>query len=651
MNLRALKLYGTAAPNPEQRVLSAGPVTATLENGQLRWIGIGQAEAIRAIAFVVRDRAWGTPVPEIHDLKIAERGGGFRVTFTAVCRTPDGNFTWRGDFAGKADGTIRCVGVGAPDRDFQTGRTGFVILHPLAGFVGRPVEIEHTDGVTEKAKVPEAIDPAQPFFLVRAMTHSPTRGVKVTVRMEGDSWEAEDQRNWTDASFKTYSRPLALPRPYTIKKGEEVRQTVTLTVTGRLPKKAAGADRRVQIELGRARGAMPRLGLSVLPEDAEAALAVADIVKAAGVQHLNCRVDLRDPNWRAPLSSYQALAKTALAEIVLEIILSGRNTPTSELKEVRQAARNAGLRPVAVVVTPAADLKSYPPGTPAPAGVPSWHDIASAARNVFPRARIGGGMLSNFTELNRKCPPKRLFDFVTHATSSLVHAADDRSVMEAIETIGHIIGSTKRIIGGTPYRIGPAHIGNSFNPYGASYPQNPHGERVAMARVDPRHRGLFGAAWHLGYLSQVADGGLEAATMASPVGEFGIAYLKLAHAQPLFDDDRNARVYPVFHVIRGLAAAAGARRIPARSSDASRVRAVAWRTGEKTVLFLANLRENPVQVTLPIAAKPGSAIWMLDATTFDEAIRDVGFGGRTTALSGKRLTLSPFAVARLEMRR
>jgi hypothetical protein len=139
--------------------------------------------------------------------------------------------------------------------------------------------------------------------------------------------------------------------------------------------------------------------------------------------------------------------------------------------------------------------------------------------------------------------------------------------------------------------------------------------------------------------------------MASPVGEFGIAYLKLAHAQPLFDDDRNARVYPVFHVIRGLAAAAGARRIPARSSDASRVRAVAWRTGEKTVLFLANLRENPVQVTLPIAPKPGSAIWMLDATTFDEAIRDVGFGGRTTALSGKRLTLSPFAVARLEMRR
>ena len=38
--------------------------------------------------------------------------------------------------------------------------------------------------------------------------------------MEGDTWETEDHRNWTDASFKTYSRPLSLPYPYAIAKGE-----------------------------------------------------------------------------------------------------------------------------------------------------------------------------------------------------------------------------------------------------------------------------------------------------------------------------------------------------------------------------------------------------------------------------------------------
>ena len=70
MNLRAVKLYGTDEAVPEQRVLTAGPVTATFESGQLRWIRIGEAEAIRAIAFLVRDRNWGTAVPEIGDIEI-----------------------------------------------------------------------------------------------------------------------------------------------------------------------------------------------------------------------------------------------------------------------------------------------------------------------------------------------------------------------------------------------------------------------------------------------------------------------------------------------------------------------------------------------------------------------------------------------------
>ena len=37
--------------------------------------------------------------------------------------------------------------------------------------------------------------------------------------MEGDTFEMEDQRNWTDASYKTYVRPLALPWPYTLAGG------------------------------------------------------------------------------------------------------------------------------------------------------------------------------------------------------------------------------------------------------------------------------------------------------------------------------------------------------------------------------------------------------------------------------------------------
>ena len=650
MSDHAIKLFGTDEPAPAQRVLTAGPITATFENGQLRWVKIGEAEAIRAIAFLIRDRNWSTANPQIEDLVIDESDGGFKVGFTARCPTIDGEFVWRGELTGTPDGVLRCVGVGSPEgTDFFTGRTGFVILHPLKGFVGKPVTIEHTDGTTRKSRIPEEIIPDQPFLLVRAMTHEPARGVKAEIRMEGDSWETEDHRNWTDASFKTYCRPLSLPYPYKIAKGEDVRHAVTLKFSGTLPKEPAGAPGPVTVKLGAPSGKMPRIGVSVLPEDARAALRVAPLVKAAGIQHVNCRIDLRARGWEKPLADYGRLAKETGAEIVLEIIIPGADKPAKELGAAAKAVRAAKLRPAAVVVTPAADLKSYPPGTPFPEDVPSWEAIAAAARKAFRNVRIGGGMLSNFTELNRKRPPKKLFDFITHATSGMVHAADDRSVMETLEAVGYIIHSTKALIGRTPYRIGPSHIGNSFNPYGASVTPNPSGGRVTMARVEPRHRGLFGAAWHLGYLSQAAAGGLEAATMASPVGEFGIAYARLPHPQPLFDGVRGARVYPVYHVIRGLAAAAAARRIPAESSDTGRVRSVAWRKGRTTHVWLANLGGDTVEVKLRGLARGRATLMLLDEERFAEAIRDPAFGDEGAPFAGTTVTLPPFATARLDV--
>ena len=650
MNDQSTRLYGTAEPSREQRVLTAGPISATLENGALRWIRIGEAEAIRAIAFLIRDRNWSTANPEISDLSIDESGGGFKVSFTARCPTIDGDFVWRGTFAGSPDGTLRLEGVGSPESDtFQTGRTGFVILHPLAGFVGGKVTVEHVDGSKETSRVPEEIIPDQPFLLVRAMTHEPMRGVKAEIRMEGDSWETEDHRNWTDASFKTYCRPLALPYPYPIGRGEEVRHTVTLTFTGKLPAKPAGAPGPVTVKLGATSGRMPAVGLGVLPEDAKAAGKAAPLVAEAGVKHLNCRIDMRAKGWEKALPEYAKLAKATGAGVVLEIVIPGTGTPAAELGAAAKAVRAAKLKPAAVMVTPALDLKSYPPGTPFPEGVPTYEAIAAAARKSFRGVRIGGGMLSNFTELNRKRPPKKVFDFISHATSGLVHAADDRSVMETLEAVGYIIHSTKALIGRTPYRIGPSHIGNSFNPYGASVTPNPDGVRVTMARVEPRHRGLFGAAWHLGYLAQAAKGGVEAVTMAAPVGAFGIAYAKQKYAQPWFDGAKGAKVYPLYHVIRGLAAAAGAKRVEASASDGERVATVAWKKGRTTHVFVANLRAVPVEVKLRGLPKGKASLMMLDDASFEAAARDPAFGDTTAPFAGTTVTLAPFAVARVDV--
>jgi hypothetical protein len=646
MNEHLVKLFGTEEPLPERRLLRAGPLTATLEDGMLRWISVGGIEVIRAIAFLIRDRNWSTCIPEITNFHCDESGGGFRISFDALCRTPDGELPWHADIEGRGDGTVRFDGVATPAQDVLTCRTGFVILHPLQHFVGQPIEILHTDGRVSQTHVPLQVDPDQPFMDVRAMTHEPVPGLRATIRMEGDTWETEDHRNWTDASFKTYVRPLALPWPYTIPGGTEIRQSVTLSFEGDLSTVPAPAHGPVRISIGGEAGVMPSIGLSVLPEDAEAAVEVTHLVAQLGPQHLACRIDLRDPDWATPLAAYRVLDERLSATVLLEVIIPG-DDPVFELKQAADSVDQNGLRLAAVIVTPAVDLVSYPPGTPFPPSV-SWEDLFAAARDAFAGVRLGGGMLANFTELNRKRLPAHLVDFVSHATSHIVHAADDRSVMETLESLEHIIRSTRAIAGAeTPYRIGPSHIGNSYNPYGKNYTENPENIRVTMARVEPRHRGLFGAAWHLGFVSQAAAGGLEAVTLASPAGEFGVAATRQDHARPWYDENEGAVVYPVFHVLRGMAAAAGQPRIEAQSSDTNRLRCVAYRDRDGIQLWLANLRDAEVGVALDGLAP--KAVWTLDESSFASAVADAGFGDRNGPASGDSLTLQPFAVVRVTL--
>ena len=71
-------------------------------------------------------------------------------------------------------------------------------------------------------------------------------GGRLLLELEGDLWETEDHRNWTDANFKTYSTPIALGRPAPLEAGQERRQRLVITP--------------VDVPAGRATKARPALG-------------------------------------------------------------------------------------------------------------------------------------------------------------------------------------------------------------------------------------------------------------------------------------------------------------------------------------------------------------------------------------------------------
>src|SRR5262249_33755742 len=150
------------------------------------------------------------------------------------------------------------------ESDVRTNRTGFVVLHPLAGVAGKPARVVHTDGRETMQSFPALISPGQPMFDIRSLSHEIAPSAWATCTMQGDAFEMEDQRNWTDASYKPYIRPLGNPWPYTLAAGGRHEQSVRLAISGAAPAVTASDAASVAVTIGGETGTrMPAIGLGV----------------------------------------------------------------------------------------------------------------------------------------------------------------------------------------------------------------------------------------------------------------------------------------------------------------------------------------------------------------------------------------------------
>ena len=646
---RAIMLFGTEQAVAPPKVLRGGPLTVELENGNLRYVRYRGVEVLRAVAFLARDRNWATYAPIIGNMKIGQGPDNFTVSYEATCKDPSQELRYRVTISGRADGSLRFEAEGRAVTDFTANRVGFIVLHPLEGVAGAPVEVTRTDGGVERARFPRLISPAQPLFDIRALAHEVVPGVWATCTMEGDAYEMEDQRNWTDASYKTYIRPLSKPKPYTLRAGEAIRQSVALTFRGAPSAGPARTDERIHVDVGGPSGRMmPRIGLWVPPAEAERSVTVAEQIRALGPSLLVGHLDLRDRSHTAALRHLRTLADAVGAPVVLEVVLPNQRAPAAELGEAAAAVQASGLTLEAVVPSPQEYLKSWQPQERWP-DCPLLEEIYGAARDAFPGVQVGGGMLSYFTELNRKRPPVEHIDFITHATCPIVHDCDDRAVMETLEALPWVAESVRAFAPGKPYRVGPSMLGMRDNPYGAAPMPNPENRRVAMAMNDPRQRGLFGAAWNLGYAARLVEAGVAALTLSAPVGAFGVVHVRTDVPQPWFDE-RGAAVYPVYHVLRGMAGAAGLPQLTTEVSNGSALQAIAYRNEGGTVLWLANITGEPLRVGMAGLSAAHGRVTRLDLTSFESAVAGPDAWAATAgACAADALELGPYAVARLEV--
>lgn len=545
----------------EARNYRVGDLSFDLDNGVVRYLCWKDVELLRAISFTVRDTAWATYEQTPGDFEVTLTDDRVRITYSAVINGEEGDFTYHAQLTAQSDGTLVYQTRGSTKGGLLTNRCGLAVLHCIDGIAGQQVNVEHTDGSKAKVLVATSISPHQPVLDIRSLSYTPLPGLTLGLRFEGDAFEMEDQRNWSDASLKTYVRPLSRGYPYRILPGEEVFQRVTIAVTGNSANKATNAE--PTIEIGEIVGAMPEIGLALANP--------IDLPPSARVNYLVARLDLWGASTCLPY-------RNPTIPFDLDVIVPARE-PGAELEKVAQTLQMSGLTPRRLLFLPRRDLRDRS-AYDVPNGEADYPEILAVARRVFPDKKLGGGTIVGFSELNRSRPARGV-DFVAHSTQAIVHAADDRSVMETLASVPYIVASVRRIVGSLEYRLGPVSIGAPQDFYSGRSQPNPEGKKRPAAEIDPRQSLSFAAAFAMGYAAAAA--GIESLTLGATSGSIGVA--------------GKGRLYPLGELAEWLAAVAGRPRRPVVMPTG--LAAIAVDGDVQRQLLIANLDARPRRVVAP----------------------------------------------------
>jgi hypothetical protein len=553
--------------------LRAGPLRLVFDRGELRWIRLGEREVLRGIYVAVREPGWATVPGTLEDLVIQAEPDAFRISFASRHRRGDVHFDWEARIEGFHDGRIVYEMDGAAGRTFLRNRIGFCVLHPVAECAGRPCIVETVDGRRREAAFPRLVAPHQPFLDVRSLAHEVAAGVEAEVRMEGDTFETEDQRNWGDESFKTYGTPLARPHPAEIAEGSAVRQRVAVrligltsepvaqaaaTVPGALPKRRNSVEPVVvTVETG-AGVPRPAIGLGggalvTIDEPTAGAL------RRLGLDHLRADLRCSEAGWEEALD--RAAANARLLDVPLELALHLPEPPATALKALARRGAGSPMR-VATWLLFGADGLSTPAALLA--------DARRSLGDVSPGARFGGGSDRYFVELNRQRPAPGL-DRVSFSLNPQVHAFDDATLVENLATLPWLAETVRSFAPGAEVSISPA----TLRPREDARPSSSRRPGEPPFTDDPRQAMPLAAAWTLGLVASAAAAGIASLTLFELVGPRGVI--------------QDGRPFPVFLALADVAGVRDAVVRPSRSRRPERVLVLALRGDRLTRVFLANV--------------------------------------------------------------
>ncbi len=590
--------------------LRAGPLSLGFEDGGVRFVTFAQREILQGMYATVRDEFWNTIPPRVQNLVIDRKAESFAISFTAEHRSNDIHFVWQTRIEGTAAGTLHYTAEGEAKTTFLRNRIGLCILHPISGCAGQVCRLEYVDGRSAEVNFPQLVAARQPipgFHDLRSLAHEIAPGLWAEVSLAGEVFETEDQRNWIDASFKTYCTPLSRPRPVLVPAGSKLSQSATLrlkpvkesavrfSLSGQ--SEPASSAPVVNVTFEDAAHPLPFVGLQCSvtnrPLQVPALTAVQrNRLRKLGLSHL--RVDLRLASRDWPETLAAGYREAVDLDLRLELAIHVDPVNATQLRELarclgsgegghalldrcqRLLILEAGARSTSREVFAAAVSNLASLGLPMGLGTDGNLydlDLAAAAAGVAAGAK-----------------------FIAWSMNPQVHADDNRSM--ALTPLGAAdqLRTMRHRFPGIPLVVSPITIRPRFNPIASLTPRQA-GERAAAAPADPRQVSLFGAGWTLAMIQQLAAGEAQSLTFCATAGPRGLLTTSDPLPWPTGLQDSPDAVFPIFHLFGGCRLYPSFSRT--QSSEPMKVAALALRNGRTTRLLLANLEPVAQTVRVP----------------------------------------------------
>lgn len=373
---------------------------------------------LRGIQTVARDTDWGTYEWEQTPFQLSTAGpsptGILPLTSIAEDHTLQGVMSVTAE-----QGVLNVTCAIAAETTFATNRIGLIALH-FPDLAGVPLTVIHPDGSETAQVFPEDISPFQPAYNVAGYrwTH---RNLECELHFQGDVFEMEDQRNWTDASFKTYSRPLDLPFPYEVAAHEQITHSATLRVNVVAPSnKADKSPHTPTVIVLTPGGPLPEftLGASSAP-DPQPALPTSTQHDTQLVE-----LDLNSTNWQAALERACTSGAALDTRLIVSEIMTNLATELHNAVDVLASAEETGTSIRRIGIFGAENHLAT-------------LELVEALRAALIRNGktwpVVGGTRAHFTELNRgrnEISPE--VDLYAFSSTPLFHQRETRQLIESV---------------------------------------------------------------------------------------------------------------------------------------------------------------------------------------------------------------------------